>query len=55
MDRETLHETDTLELRTIDSAHGRGEARALPRTDGGKDAWLVLSGCFIAEVFTWGT
>jgi hypothetical protein len=28
--------------------------RPLPRADGGKDAWLVLAGCFVLEVLVWG-
>jgi hypothetical protein len=27
---------------------------ALPRADGGKDAWLVLASCFILEATVWG-
>lgn len=27
---------------------------SLPRADGGKDAWLVLAGCFILEALVWG-
>ena len=30
------------------------QTRPLPRTDGGKDAWLVLAGCFVMEVLVWG-
>lgn len=26
----------------------------LPRADGGKDAWLVLFGCFVLEALVWG-
>jgi len=26
----------------------------LPRVDGGKDAWLVLFGCFVLEALVWG-
>lgn len=29
--------------------------QALPPTDAGKDAYTVLAGCFLIEVFTWGT
>ena len=29
-------------------------ARTLPRADGGKDAWLVLAGCFVLEALVWG-
>jgi len=30
------------------------EGRELPRADGGKDAWLVLAGCFVLEALVWG-
>ena len=30
------------------------QAAALPRADGGKDAWLVLGGCFMLEALVWG-
>jgi len=30
------------------------QTRPLPRADGGKDAWLVLAGCFVLEVLVWG-
>lgn len=30
------------------------QTRPLPRADGGKEAWLVLSGCFVLEVLVWG-
>lgn len=30
------------------------QTRPLPRADGGKDAWLVLTGCFVLEVLVWG-
>jgi hypothetical protein len=26
----------------------------LPHADGGKDAWLVLTGCFVLEALVWG-
>jgi hypothetical protein len=31
------------------------EGRELPRADGGKDAWLVLVGCFTLEALVWGS
>ena len=35
--------------------HGREfENASLPKTDGGKDAWLFLAGCFCIEALTWG-
>ena len=30
------------------------QTRPLPRADGGKDAWLVLAGCFVLEVLVLG-
>ncbi|TKA23234.1 hypothetical protein B0A50_07627 [Salinomyces thailandicus] len=30
------------------------EPVALPPTDGGKDAWLLLAGCFVINVLIWG-
>ena len=46
------------ELGTIRSDHVEGEgyeheARALPRADGGRDAWLALGGCFVLEALVW--
>jgi hypothetical protein len=31
------------------------EGRVLPQADGGKDAWLVLVGCFTLEALVWGS
>jgi hypothetical protein len=33
---------------------GGSVTQALAPTDSGKDAYMVLAGCFLAEVFTWG-
>lgn len=30
------------------------QTRSLPPVDGGKDAWLVLAGCFVLEALVWG-
>lgn len=30
------------------------DGQALPQVDGGKDAWLVLGGCFVLEALVWG-
>jgi len=30
------------------------EGRELPQADVGKDAWLVLAGCFVLESLVWG-
>jgi hypothetical protein len=35
-----------------ESFHGNGTA--LPRVDGGKDAWLALAGAFTLEALVWG-
>lgn len=49
---------DRLEL--ADHQHGQPDpevnvqATALPRVDGGKDAWLALAGCFVLEGLVWG-
>jgi hypothetical protein len=32
---------------------GGSVTQALAPTDSGKDAYMVLAGCFLAEVFTW--
>jgi len=34
---------------------GEAEAVALPRADGGKDAWMFLAACFTIEALVWGT
>lgn len=31
------------------------EQSALPPTDGGFEAWLLLAGCFVVNVLIWGT
>lgn len=30
------------------------QTRILPPVDGGRDAWLVLAGCFVLEALVWG-
>ena len=30
------------------------ELQTLPRVDGGKQAWLFLSACFMLEALVWG-
>jgi hypothetical protein len=37
-----------------DDAVVGGNATKLPRTDGGRDAWLFLVGCFVFEALVWG-
>ena len=34
--------------------NSRREGSALPRADGGKDAWLALALCFVLEALVWG-
>lgn len=36
------------------NAHSH-ELQSLPRADGGKQAWLFLTGCFLLEALVWGT
>ena len=51
---EAIGEELELDENSLDSPSGGGVAQALPPTDSGKDAYMVLAGCFLAEVFTWG-
>lgn len=37
-----------------DQSHDSDEGFSLPPTDGGKDAWLCLSACFMLEALLWG-
>ena len=30
------------------------QTRTMPPVDGGRDAWLVLAGCFVLEALVWG-
>ncbi len=47
---------DAIELSeaSADTTQERGLPSSLPPTDGGKDAWLVLTGCTILEALVWG-
>ena len=57
MDTEPEHKIDGVPTPIIQPMHVDCEdlqTRALPRADGGKDAWLVLAGCFVLEVLVWG-
>lgn len=50
-------ERNDIPLTAIQPTHPDGDdvqARTLPRADGGKDAWLVLAGCFVLEALVWG-
>ena len=48
---------DDYELRTLNSTPrdntGPG-LQSLPRADGGRQAWLFLTACFILEALVWG-
>ena len=57
MDLQPERTTDTVPIPIIQPMHIDCEdlqTRPLPRADGGKDAWLVLAGCFVLEVLVWG-
>ena len=57
MDTQRDEESNEIPLSSLRPAHPDGEdlqARTLPRADGGKDAWLVLAGCFVLEALVWG-
>jgi hypothetical protein len=52
-------ETETREMQTLRSgdipvADDASQTRQLPPVDGGKDAWLFLTACFIIEALVWG-
>jgi hypothetical protein len=55
MNRSTSHDE---ELRHFENGEWREAERttySLPRVDGGKQAWLFLSACFMLEALVWGT
>jgi len=57
MTAENDHGNDTISAPIIQQMYIDCEdlqTRPLPRADGGKEAWLVLSGCFVLEVLVWG-
>lgn len=57
MNPKTEQSTDGVPTPIIQPMHVDCEdlqTRPLPRADGGKDAWLVLAGCFVLEVLVWG-
>jgi hypothetical protein len=60
MDRHNEAAGDEIELNEgspsliNDSNVNHAPVQALAPTDSGKDAYMVLAGCFLAEVFTWG-
>ena len=51
---EAVGEEIELDETSLGSTGGGSVAQALAPTDSGKDAYMVLAGCFLAEVFTWG-
>lgn len=43
-----------LELETVQETHqAEREQVALPPTDGGYQAWLLLTGCFVINILIW--
>jgi hypothetical protein len=57
MDTQPERKSECIPTPIIQPMHIDCEAlrtRPLPRADGGKDAWLVLAGCFVLEVLVWG-
>jgi hypothetical protein len=56
MNRHNEATRDEIELDEISPGMvgGGSVTQALASTDSGKDAYMVLAGCFLAEVFTWG-
>jgi len=49
----TLQQDGTSQASQDDAVVG-GSATELPSTDGGRDAWLFLVGCFVFEALVWG-
>jgi hypothetical protein len=49
----TLHDIELLQHTDNDMPHNE-TSFSLPPTDGGKDAWLCLFGCFMLEAMIWG-
>lgn len=44
----------SVQSRRWQNEDNENEPVALPRADGGKDAWWFLAGCFFIEALTWG-
>lgn len=51
---EELHGSSTAFVQPMQVENGLQDVEALPPVDGGKDAWLVLAGCFVLEALVWG-
>lgn len=49
-DQEELEDRPQLE----EHNSSNGYEFSLPQADGGKDAWLFLTACFIVEALVWG-
>lgn len=57
MDPTARPDSDAIELVNLEQAEWTEQGhstQSLPRTDGGKDAWLFLTACFILEALVWG-
>lgn len=53
-DDEGMHSSSTAFAHPMQVDEGLEDTQGLPRVDGGKDAWLVLAGCFVLEALVWG-
>lgn len=53
----TMSRTSSNELTDFEDgtwAEAGHDPQSLPRVDGGKQAWLFLSACFMIEALVWG-
>ncbi|KAF2669078.1 MFS general substrate transporter [Microthyrium microscopicum] len=48
------HESRSFDASNFEPAQNTDSTSRLPRTDGGKDAWLFLAACFALEALIWG-
>lgn len=51
---EEANNSSTVAIQSMQLDESLQDGQALPRVDGGKDAWLVLGGCFVLEALVWG-
>ncbi|KAM0718834.1 hypothetical protein Q7P37_005906 [Cladosporium fusiforme] len=51
---EEAHSSSTIAIQPMHIDDNIRDGQALPRVDGGKDAWTVLAGCFVLEALVWG-
>lgn len=51
---EEAHNSSTVAIQPMQIDGDLQAGQALPRVDRGKDAWLVLAGCFVLEALVWG-